>query len=417
MRVSALVLVVLASAVANPAGAQGPQRVVDKIAGAIVQLLPLADGSVVVVSTREVRRVGPAPAGATPWPSTVIASLGGRKADASLFNAAWASPRQWWLVRSEATDSSLASWNTQLAGPFDAMSAGAAPRGAVPQPRALVRGSSAFDAQALAAAADGSAWVAAYIPADGDAQVLQKFDGQGAVVPGFEANSARAVAHAGIARVIAGANAGWWVSGNAGVEPGFADYVLKIRDDGTADPAFGRSGKVGFPPEAAADGHALALAPQALLEDGKGTLWVLGKRERSSANAGPSALVASPSPWLRALSATTGARVEADEPSAESLAYLGPASDRPELEWIGFPAGATAPTACAATATARHGDAQHQLRCLQRGPQGWTPLGKPCQLGGAKVQDVALPARDGTRLLVGIRDQQDGHASLVACGN
>jgi hypothetical protein len=200
------------------------------------------------------------------------------------------------------------------------------------------------------------------------------------------------------------------------VAPGFADYVLKIRDDGTADPAFGQSGKVGFPPQATADGHALALDPQALLEDAKGTLWVLGKRERSSASGGPSALAASPDPWMRALSAANGARVEADEPSAESLAYLGPASDRPELEWIGFPTGATTPTACAATATARHGDAQHQLRCLQRGPQGWTPLGKPCQLGGAKVQDVAIVAREGTRLLVGTRDQQDGHASLVACG-
>jgi len=407
----ALALIVLAAGFANAAGAQAPQRVVDRIAGAIVQLLPLADGSVVVVSTREVRRVVAAPGRATPWRSTVVASLGGRQADAGLFNAAWASPRQWWLLRSEATDGSRASWNTQLAGPFDASSAGASAPA-----RALVRGGSAFDAQALAAAADGSAWVAAYIPADRDAQVLQKFDGRGAVVPGFEANSARAIAHAGIARVVAGANGVWWVSGNAGVEPGFDAYVLKLREDGSADPAFGQSGKLGFPPEASADGHVLALDPQALLDDGKGMLWVLGKRERSPAKAGPSARVASPDPWVRALSAGNGARFEADEPSAESLAYLGPASDRPELEWMGFPTGATTPTACAATATARHGDAQHQLRCLQRGPQGWTPLGKPCQLGGAKVQDVAVSARDGTRLLVGIRDQQDGHASLVACG-
>jgi hypothetical protein len=400
-----VVLIAIASGFAHAAGAQAPQRVVDRIPGAIEQLLPLADGSVVVVSTREVRRVGPAPPGALAWPATVIASLDASRAAASLFNAAWASPRQWWLVRSQATDSSRARWNTQLTGPFDATAGGAPVRGA--PPRALVRGGSAFDAQTLAAAADGSAWVAAYIPADGDGQVLEKFDARGAVVPGFVANSARAIAHAGIERVIAGARAGWWVSGNAGVAPGFADYVLKIRDDGTADTAFGESGKVGFVSQVTADGHAVALDPQALLDDGKGRLWVLGPREPSSAALAPG---------VRALSAASGARIEADEPAAESLAYLGPAADRPELEWIGFATGAAAPTACAATASARHGDAQHQLRCLQWGPQGWAPFGKPCQLGGAQVQDVAIAARAGTRLLVGIRDQQDGHASLVSCG-
>ena len=182
--------------VAGPAPAQAQQRVLDKLEGGLQRLVPLDDGSVIVVTTVQARRALPAQGGG--WTSSQVAAVASMRGKQRMFVSSWSGGPSWWLLRADAKDSSSTVWDNQMLGPF-AVTAADTPAGKKTAARGAAAGAThmighdalPLDAGSVAAAPGGAGYLVyvASLEPD-DANQLQRFGADGAAQPSFAANSA-----------------------------------------------------------------------------------------------------------------------------------------------------------------------------------------------------------------------------------
>lgn len=411
---AALACAVLAS-LASPAFAQAPQRVLDKLEGGLQRLVPLDDGSVVVVTTVQARRAIPAH-GASNWTSSQVAALVPTRGKQRMFVAAWSGGPSWWLLRSDAKDSSSTVWDNLMLGPFAAAGASApvakktAPAG---RTHVINHDTVPVDARAVAAASSGAGYLV-YVAglAPGDPNQLQRFGADGVAQPAFIANSAPALEQAGLERVVAGADSGWWIAGNRGPTSALIGFVARLADDGRPDARFAQDGRFQLTGDPARDASTgVTLDPQDLLDDGNGTLWILIKRIEPARVGIAHPSQASRRLLVRALATDSGATLAAREPVGTLLDDLAPPAEQREFDWTGFVRGALVPTVCAASHSSS--DTQQKLRCIAFKDGRWAALGKPLTLESGHVKDIVARRADTHALLIGL-DGTDGRAVLLA---